>query len=64
MIRESAEEGLYEISSSYFVAGILVNHKGVVYKTAPILKRFSFWNLWKVRQYCENKHWKLSRLEA
>ena len=55
---------LYQVEAPSFVAGILVNHKGVVVKTAPILKRFLLWNLWKVRRDCEARRWRLTRLES
>jgi hypothetical protein len=47
---------LWQIQSSYFVAGIyFINGKCT--HVAPIIKYMKVWNLEKILQYCISKNW-------
>jgi hypothetical protein len=52
----------WRITSSYFVAGIIVAQDGVIVKTAPILKKFNNWAAYAFEQHCTKQGWKVEKL--
>jgi hypothetical protein len=54
---------LYQITSSYFCAGIETEYN-IVTETAPILSYMKGWKLNRVTQYCMSKGWKFYSLKS
>ena len=54
---------LYQITSSYFVAGLIVKDDKVI-KSAPIIKWMIGRNLKYIETYCLSKHWKLTEIKG
>lgn len=50
---------LIQINAKHFCAGIIVDEKGVVVKTAPILKYMIGWHINRVKAYTTVKKWGL-----
>lgn len=48
-----------QISSSYFVAAIDLNDKGIAVKCAPIIGYMYGWDKDKIVDYCKKKRWKI-----
>lgn len=59
----SNTEKLIQISSSYFVAGIIFKNN-IVIKAAPIVKWMIGKNIDYIKQYCLSKHWKCEQRQA
>lgn len=48
---------LIRISSSYFVAGVVVGERA-----APIIKYMSNWDEYDIARYCKKKNWKCEKI--
>jgi hypothetical protein len=46
------------VEAPHFVAGVILDHKQVVIRAAPILKYMIGWKKHKVLGYCVQKGWK------
>jgi len=50
---------LLRIVSNYFVAGYDITNDNI----APIIKYMRYWNLQKIKNYCNKKKWSLEIYE-
>lgn len=53
-------DGLYQIVSPYFVAGLETSLAGHVYRCAPIIGYMAGWHIEKVRDYCSKRRWTIA----
>jgi len=56
-------ETLMQITAPHFCAG-LETRSSVVMRAAPIIKYMKGWTTGKVREYCQEKSWKLALLSV
>lgn len=53
---------LYRIAAPHFVAGVVVDAKGMVICTAPILNWASGWSMQSLMRYARKKRWSVEFL--
>ena len=51
---------MIRVVAQSFCAGCIVNEKGMIYQTAPILRKFSGQHLVSLKRWCEYKGFELS----
>jgi len=53
---------MYIVDGGHFVAALIVNDKGLVIDSAPILKYYVGGTLYGFKRYCEKRKWKITPL--
>lgn len=52
----------FQVSSSFFTAGIEVSESKIVIDAPPIIKYMKGWKLGDVRKYCSKRNFKLKEV--
>lgn len=54
---------MLSIESGHFSAGVVLNERLFVKKTAPILKYMKNWHLTQVQSYCRRMNWSITEID-
>lgn len=54
---DSSQTKLYQIETTYFTAGLVINGQGLVIDAAPIIKYMMGWSEKRAMDYIREKGW-------